>query len=104
MPLQDRQDFKAWLARRNENMVGRRHGDPAICSSCGSFDDTVDGPECLVCLAESFGIETAETWLAESLAGFVRAAADPSVLARMLAELVAHARDIAVLHAPQTTT
>jgi hypothetical protein len=104
MPLQDRQDFQDWLARRTENRVGRRHGDAPVCASCGNIDDTIEGTECLVCLAESFGIETAEAWLAESVAGFVRAAGDPPVLARMLAELVVHARDIAALHAPPTTT
>jgi hypothetical protein len=55
----------------------------------------------LVCLADSFGTDTAESWLAEVVAGFVRSAvADPFVLARMLTELVAHGRDIAELHAP----
>ena len=104
MPLQDRQDFQTWLARRNENMVGRRHGDAPTCTACGNdLDHTLNSTECLVCLAERFGTETAEAWLAESIAGFARAAADPLVLARMLAELITHARDLAALHAPVTT-
>jgi hypothetical protein len=104
MPLQDRQDFKAWLAHRTENTIGRRHGDAPICTGCGNdLDHHLNTTECLACLAERFGTETAEAWLAESIAGFVRAAAEPPVLAQMLAELVAHARDIAALHAPATT-
>ena len=46
------------------------------------------------CLAERFGIETTEHWIADVLAGFVRAAADPVVLAQVLAEIVPFARDV----------
>ena len=100
MPLQDRPDFQAWLEHRTANTIGRRPGDAPICTACGNnLDHRLDTTECLVCLAERFGTETAEMWLAESIAGFVRAATDPPVLARMLTDLVAHARDIAALHA-----
>jgi hypothetical protein len=101
MPLTDRPEFQAWLEERTANMVGRRHGDPHICTACGNdLTHHLDSTECLVCLAEQFGTETAERWLADAVAGFVRAAAEPPVFARMLADSIAHARDLAAIHAP----
>lgn len=105
MPLSDRPDFRAWLDHRTGDTVGRRHGDPNACRTCGAdLDHELGSTDCLVCLAEQFGTETAELWLAEALAGFVTAAADPPALARMLAELVVHARDIAAIHGPAVTS
>jgi len=97
MPLIDRQDFRAWLVRRNMRMVGRRHGgDPSVCTACGDpLNHQINSTECMACLAEQFGTETAELWLAEAIAGFIRAAADPHLLAHMLGELVHHGREIA---------
>jgi hypothetical protein len=104
MPLQDRPEFKTWLEHRTAGMVGRRHGDPNICTACGNdLDHRLNSTECMVCLAEQFGTETAERWLADALAGFVAATATPAVLARMLADLVAHAREMAQTNAPMTT-
>jgi len=101
MPLLDRPEFRAWLDRQNTDLIGRRHGDSLECTACGeNLDPRINSRECLVCLAERFGAETAETWLAEAVAGFITAAASPPVLAPMLSELVVHARDIAVIHAP----
>jgi len=103
MPLQDRPEFQTWLEHRTANMVGRRHGDPNDCTTCGNdLAHHLNTTECLVCLAEHFGIETAEFWLAEAIAGFIRATADPVVFAQMLAEIVANARDRAESQAPRT--
>jgi hypothetical protein len=95
MPLTDRPEFRAWLDRHNGRMVGRPHGKITACTICGhDLDHGVSSQECLVCLAEQFGIETAEQWNADVIAGFVRAAADPVVLAQVLAEIVPFARDV----------
>jgi hypothetical protein len=95
MPLTDRPEFLAWLEIHNDRRVGRPHGDVASCLTCGSqFDHDLSTQECLVCLAERFGIETAEQWIADILAGFIRAAADPAVLAQVMAEIVPFARDV----------
>ena len=95
MPLIDRPEFRAWLDRHNDRRIGRPHGEIADCLTCGSdLDHEISSQECMVCLAERFGIETAEHWIADVLAGFVRAAADPVVLAQMLAEIVPFARDV----------
>jgi hypothetical protein len=95
MPLTDRPEFHAWLDRHNGRMVGRPHGEITSCITCGSdLDNDISSHECLVCLAERFGIETAEQWTADVLAGLVRAAADPVVLAQVLAEIVPFARDV----------
>jgi len=102
MPLLDRPEFRAWLDRRNEGRIGESHDPLTICSDCrGPLTPDVDGDRCLVCLAEQFGTETAEAWLADAIAGFARAAvADRRVLAQMLAELVGRAGEIVELHAP----
>ncbi len=103
MPLTDRPEFRAWLANRNNDLIGKRHGNAITCTACGNaLDPKLDSQECLVCLAERFGTETAEAWLAEAIAGFIAAAADPAALAQILAELIAHARDIAAIRAPTT--
>jgi hypothetical protein len=95
MPLIDRPEFRAWLDRHNQHSVGRRHGESTDCLTCGAdLDHELSTRECLVCLAERFGIETAEHWIADVLAGLVRAAADPVVLAQVLAEVVPFARDV----------
>lgn len=95
MPLIDRPEFRAWLDGHNQRRVGRPHGDTASCLTCGSeLDHELSTHECLVCLAERFGIETAEHWIADVLAGLVRAASDPAVLAQVLAEIVPFARDV----------
>jgi len=95
MPLQDRPEFQTWLEHRTAGMVGRRHGDPNDCTTCGSdLAHHLNSTECLVCLAEQFGIETAEPWLAEVIAGVVRAASHPPTLARMLAETIANTREL----------
>ena len=104
MPLTDRPEFRAWLDRHNERRVGRPHGDTIDCLTCGSdVDHELSTQECLVCLAERFGIETAEHWIADVLAGLVRAAADPVVLAQVLAEIVPFARDVIEHRAPPPT-
>ena len=95
MPLTDRPEFRAWLDRHNQRSVGRPHGQPKGCLTCGNaLHHELGTQECLVCLAERFGIETAEQWIADVLAGLVRAAADPLVLALVLAEIVPFARDV----------
>jgi hypothetical protein len=95
MPLTDRPEFGAWLAHHESHMVGRPHGETTNCMTCGSdLDHELASHQCLVCLAERFGIETAEHWIADVLAGLVRAAADPVVLAQVLAEIVPFARDV----------
>jgi hypothetical protein len=104
MPLSDRPDFRAWLDNRTADTIGRRHRDPNACPSCGAdLDHELNSTDCLVCLAEQFGTETAELWLAEAITGFIRATADPPTLARMLANLVSHARELVEIHAPPTT-
>jgi len=101
MPLTDRPEFRAWLEIHNDRKVGRPHGDTAACLTCGGeLDHDTSSHECLVCLAERFGIETAEQWIADVLAGVVRAAADPTVLAQVLAEIVPFARDVLEHRAP----
>jgi hypothetical protein len=95
MPLTDRPEFQAWLEIHNDRKVGRPHGDTASCLKCGSsVDHDLCSQECLVCLAERFGIETAEQWIADIFAGLIRAAADPAVLAQVMAEIVPFARDV----------
>jgi hypothetical protein len=95
MPLTDRPEFRAWLEIHNDRKVGRPHGETTSCLTCGSqLDHDLSSQECLVCLAERFGIETAEQWIADILAGFIRAAADSVVLAQILAEIVPFARDV----------
>jgi len=101
MPLSDRPEFRAWLEARTAGMVGRRHGDPNDCTGCGNdLAHHLNSTECLVCLAEQFGTDTAERWLTEAISGFIRAASDPPALARMLAESIANARELAEIHAP----
>ena len=104
MPLLDRPEFRAWLDHRNEGQVGEPHERSTICTDCrGPLTPDVDAEECLVCLAEQFGTETAEAWLADVIVGFVHAAVtDRRMLAQMLAELVGHAGEIVELHAPPT--
>jgi hypothetical protein len=95
MPLTDRPEFRAWLEIHNDRRVGRPHGATSSCLTCGNeLDPDASTQECLVCLAERFGIETAEQWIADILAGFIRAAADPAVLAQVMAEIVPFARDV----------
>jgi hypothetical protein len=94
MPLTDRPEFRAWLEIHDERRVGRPHGDPTGCLTCGNQLHDFSTQECLVCLAERFGIETAEQWIADILAGFIRAASDPAVLAQVLSEIVPFARDV----------
>jgi hypothetical protein len=104
MPLIDRPEFRAWLDRHNDRKVGRPHGKSPACMTCGGeLNKEVGAHECLVCLAERFGIETAEQWIADVLAGFVRAASDPTVLAQVLAEIVPFARDVIEHRAPPAT-
>ncbi len=104
MPLTDRPEFRAWLDRHAERKVGRPHGESAACLTCGGdLDHEISVHECLVCLAERFGIETAEHWIADVLAGLVRAASDPVVLAQVLAEIVPFARDVIEHRAPPPT-
>ncbi len=104
MPLLDRPEFRAWLDRRNEERADESDGPPTICADCrGPLTPEVESDRCLVCLAEQFGTETAEAWLADVIAGFARAAVtDRGVLAQMLAELVGHAAEIVELHSPPT--
>jgi hypothetical protein len=103
MPLSDRPDFRAWLDHRDADTIGRRHNDANACKTCGAdLDHELGSTDCLVCLAEQFGTETAELWLAEAIAGFVRATADPPALTQMLANLISHARDLVEIHAPPT--
>jgi hypothetical protein len=95
MPLTDRPEFRAWLEIHDSRRVGRRHGDTTSCLTCGNdLEHQLSSQECLVCLAERFGIETAEQWIADILAGFIRAAANPAVLAQVMAEIVPFARDV----------
>jgi hypothetical protein len=96
MPLQDRAEFIAWLEDRNGNMVGRRHGDPGRCDSCGLIlDHELDSTDCLVCLAEQFGIDTAHVWIAEAFSGLTRAAVRPSsTFGPLLRELIHAGREI----------
>lgn len=95
MPLTDRPEFHAWLGRHAERDVGRPTQPQSECSRCGAAVDSELSPhECLVCLVEQFGTDTAEQWLAETLAGLIRAAADPVVLAQVLAEVVPFTRDV----------
>jgi len=104
MPLIDRPEFRAWLDHHSERKVGRPHGESTACMTCGAdLDHEVSVHECLVCLAERFGIETAEQWIADVLAGLVRAASDPTVLAQVLAEIVPFARDVIEHRAPPPT-
>jgi hypothetical protein len=104
MPLTDRPEFRAWLEIHNDRRVGRPHGDTSSCLTCGAeFDHELSTHECLVCLAERFGIETAERWIADVLAGLVRAASDPVVLTQVLAEIVPFARDVIEHRAPPPT-
>ncbi len=104
MPLIDRPEFRAWLDHHSERKVGRPHGESPACMTCGGeLNKEVSAHECLVCLAERFGIETAEQWIADVLAGLVRAASDPTVLAQVLAEIVPFARDVIEHRAPPPT-
>lgn len=110
MPLTDRDEFRAWLHRRNEDAqgIGQRHnlqGDPLTgCTFCGNpVDPKLGSEQCLICLAEHFGIDTVQTWLAEIVAGFINAAADPNALAEIIAELIQQGRNLAQQHLPPTT-
>jgi hypothetical protein len=95
MPLIDRPEFRAWLEIHEGRKVGRRHGEIGDCLTCGGdISHDLSSQECLVCLAERFGIETAEQWIADVLAGLIRAAADPAVLAQVMSEIVPFARDV----------
>jgi hypothetical protein len=95
MPLTDRSEFRAWLEIHDNRRVGRPHSDITGCLTCGgNIDHDLSTQECLVCLAERFGIETSEQWIADILAGFIRAAADPAVLAQVMSEIVPFARDV----------
>lgn len=72
MPLQDRAEFRAWLARREAEDRDAGRGGPAdVCAHCGTTADQEElhGESCIVCLAEQFGIESTE----ERIAGLVRA-------------------------------
>ena len=96
MPLMNRPEFQTWLASHNgSRVVGRPSTESAACMKCGNdLDHEVSVHECLPCLAEQFGIDTAGKWNADVLAGLVRAAADPVVLAQVLDEIVPFARDV----------
>jgi predicted RNase H-like HicB family nuclease len=97
MPLPDRPDFQTWFTARNGGRVGRQSDDPTVCDTCGSaMDHALGGPDCLVCLAEQFGAETAEMQLAEAIAAFAQAAGDPPTLSRLLADAIAHVHDLVV--------
>jgi hypothetical protein len=68
-----------------------------------SLDKEVSAHECLVCLAERFGIKAAGQWIADVLAGLVRAASDRVVLAQVPAEIAPFARDVIEHRAPPPT-
>jgi hypothetical protein len=72
VPLQDRAEFREWLARRDEEdrALGRGEEDAASCTHCGvgRAEQAFHRDACLVCLAEQFGVESTE----ERIAGVVR--------------------------------
>jgi hypothetical protein len=78
MPLADRPDFQAWLARfeeRHERLHGRVAASPSgRCDGCGGPGP--DGPTrtglCQICLAEQYGRERSAA--AARVAGALRVA------------------------------
>ena len=77
MPLLDRNDFLEWLARfeaRHAILHGERRAEAGVCDGCG---DRIEDPItpvglCLVCLAETYGLERGKA--AGRIAGMLEAA------------------------------
>jgi hypothetical protein len=90
VPLQDRAEYRAWLARRDaEDRRAGRGGNAEECAHCGVGADehALHGESCVVCLAEQFGIDSTE----ERIAGLVRsfvlvAAGDQRAFVRLFQE------------------
>jgi hypothetical protein len=76
MPLLDRPDFREWLTRfeqRHAVLHGERRAEAGPCDGCG---DRVEDPVttvglCLVCLAETYGLERGKS--AGRVAGMLEA-------------------------------
>lgn len=71
MALQDRMEFKDWLARRG---IEERPASQEACDECGSGDGQLYGRTCIVCLAEQFGIESTEARIALLVRGLLLSA------------------------------
>jgi len=75
MALQDRMEFKDWLARRGvEERPASREEPLEGCDQCGARDVEFYGRTCIVCLAEQFGIESAEERIALLVRGLILSA------------------------------
>jgi hypothetical protein len=77
MPLLDRPDFHEWLARfeqRHTVLHGDRRTEAGVCDGCGDrIEDPISTVDlCLVCLAETYGIERGKA--AGRVAGMLEAA------------------------------
>lgn len=90
MPLQDRAEYRAWLARRDaEDRRAGRGGDAEECAHCGvgADEQALHGESCAVCLAEQFGIDSTEERIAGLVRSFVLAAAgDQRTFVRLFQE------------------
>jgi hypothetical protein len=77
MPLLDRTDFREWLTRfeaRHAILHGERRAEAGVCDGCGArVEDPVTSVGlCLVCLAETYGMERGKA--AGRIAGMLEAA------------------------------
>lgn len=90
MPLQDRAEYRAWLARRDaEDGRAGRGGNAEECAHCGigADEQELHGESCIVCLAEQFGIDSTEERIAALVRRFVLAATgDQEAFVRLFQE------------------
>jgi hypothetical protein len=102
VPLQDRPEFRAFLARRfahADRLDLSDAGAARECEGCGTPADEQQmfGPHCIVCLAKDFGIEETYRRLSDDLAALVGALAstDPDRRASAVQALADRLHDAA---------
>lgn len=99
MPLQDRQDFTDWIARRREHdrRLDPDREDTTTCTGCGLTADQqrIVGDLCIECLAVAFGAEHTERRIARVAQAFATTlvAADPHACHRLVAHVLDHMED-----------
>jgi hypothetical protein len=99
MPLTDRPEFLAWLARHHEHnrTLGKPPGNRADCETCGipSDQQTILGDLCIVCFAGAFATDQAHQRIAAIVREYAAAVTNPNpdALTRLLASTLDRLED-----------
>jgi predicted nucleic acid-binding Zn ribbon protein len=99
VPLQDRQDFQAWLTQRQQRETAI-HGEPddtTSCTRCGLTADhqQIVGCYCIECLALDFGAEQTAQRIAHvwQTIATTLLRCDPEATVRLVHALLDHIED-----------